>query len=413
MKIFRIRLYLQLKVFISAIFQKKLNFKKIDKIILSQSNKNFLTYTSQLRTGFLLILEFLKSRFKKKNEIILMSYNLKEMVNIPSKLKLKIIFCDVDLKTGSMRIDELKRKINNKTLCVVLTNIFSDYKSCKEIKLICNKKKIPLIEDNAVYFDNFKQKKKKYFSGSFGDYSLLSFNIMKNISGLYGGCISHNNKEFYDFCENLLSKDMKFPKSLYFRQILIFFILKVFSLSFLYRYFFYYFIYFASEYKFKFIQNLIYPSLRFKNIEIPLYYTSTITEFTKKLIYFQLKNSKQRKYNHKIRKINNKIYYSRFKRLNSKNIFIFPVNDFNFQNYLEFPALFKKKEKIYAYLMRKGFDLKKVHYFNCSSEFKSKSKCVNSDRIEKEVLCLPNHEKINKFYINHLIDEIKIFYKND
>ena len=60
MKIFRIRLYLQLKVFIRAIFQKKLNFKKIDKIILSQSNKNFLTYTSQLRTGFLLILEFLK-----------------------------------------------------------------------------------------------------------------------------------------------------------------------------------------------------------------------------------------------------------------------------------------------------------------------------------------------------------------
>ena len=63
--------------------------------------------------------------------------------------------------------------------------------------------------------------------------------------------------------------------------------------------------------------------------------------------------------------------------------------------------------------MKKGFDLKKVHYFNCSSKFKSKSKCLNSDRVEKEVICLPNHEKINKFYINNLIDEIKIFYKNN
>ncbi len=413
MKIFRIKLYLQFKVFIKAIFQNKLNFKEIDKIILSQSNKNFVTYTSQLRTGFLLILNFLKKKSKKKNEVILMSYNLKEMINIPSKLKLKIIFCDIDLKTGSMKTDELKRKINDKTLCVVLTNIFSDYQSCKDIKLICNKKKIPLIEDNAVYFDNFVQKKKKYFSGSFGDYSLLSFNIMKNISGLYGGCISHNNKPFYEFCKKLLNKNIKFPKFLYFRQIIIFFILKLFSLNFLYRYIFYHFFYFAYKNKFRLIQNLIYPSLRFKNTKIPLYYTSSISEFTKKLIYFQLKDKIQRKYDHKIRKINNKLYYSGLKKLNSENIFIFTINNFNFQNYLEFPVLFKNKEKLYEHLMKKGFDLKKVHYFNCSSKFKSKSKCLNSDRVEKEVICLPNHEKINKFYINNLIDEIKIFYKNN
>ena len=40
-----------------------------------------------------------------------------------------------------------------------------------------------MIEDNAIYFDNFsKNKNKKYFSGSLGDYSIYSFNIMKNIS---------------------------------------------------------------------------------------------------------------------------------------------------------------------------------------------------------------------------------------
>ena len=39
-----------------------------------------------------------------------MSYNLKEMANIPSKLNLKLIFCDIDLKTGSINIEELKKK---------------------------------------------------------------------------------------------------------------------------------------------------------------------------------------------------------------------------------------------------------------------------------------------------------------
>ena len=65
MKIFRIKIYLEIKVFIKTLFKKKLDFNKTDKIILKQSNKNFLTYTSQLRTGFLLVLLFLKKNLQK------------------------------------------------------------------------------------------------------------------------------------------------------------------------------------------------------------------------------------------------------------------------------------------------------------------------------------------------------------
>ena len=215
MKIFRIKIYLKIKIFIKALFQNKINLKKIDNVILKQSNKNFLTYTSQLRTAFLLVLKYLKLKYKNKNEIVLMSYNLKEMTNIPLRLNLKINFCDIDFKTGSFNLQELQSKINNKTLCVVLTNIFSDYESSKKIKQICFRNKIPLIEDNAIYFDNFTKKKKKIYSGSFGDYSLLSFNIMKNISGLYGGCVSHNNLEFKNYCNNTINKKNKFPNLLY------------------------------------------------------------------------------------------------------------------------------------------------------------------------------------------------------
>lgn len=413
MKIFRINIYLKLKILIKSIFSEDIIFKKIDKIILFQSKKKYLTYTSQLRTGFLLILKFLKLKYKKKNEIVLMSYNLKEMANIPSRLNLKINFCDISLRTGSINIMELQKKINNKTLCVVLTNIFSDYKSCQKIKQLCNRNKIPLIEDNAIYFDNYIKKNKKIYSGSFGDYSLLSFNIMKNISGFYGGSISHDDLEFKSYCSNLFNKNIKFPNILYLRQVIIFFVLKIFSLNLLYNYIFHYLFYIASEFKINFIQNLIYPSLRFRNSKIPNYYLSPIKNFTKKLIYFQLKDFKSRKKNHDIRKINNKYYYSKLKKMNSKDILLFSIQDFNFQNYLEFPVLFRKKEKIHKYLMEKGFDLKKIHYFNCAKEFKNKSQCNNSERIENEILCLPNHYKIDNHYINRLIKEIKIFYKNN
>ena len=62
MKIFRIKIYLLFEVFVKSIFSSGLNFEKIDKIILYQSKKKFLTYTSQLRTGFLFIIRFIFKR---------------------------------------------------------------------------------------------------------------------------------------------------------------------------------------------------------------------------------------------------------------------------------------------------------------------------------------------------------------
>ena len=410
MKIFRIKIYLEIKVFIKALFKKKLNFIKIDKIILKQTNKNLITYTSQLRTGFLLILLFLKKKFKEKNEIIMMSYNLKEMVNIPLRLKLKLIFCDNNLHTGSIDMDQLKRKINKKTLCVVLSNIFSDYETCKKIKKICNNKKIPIIEDNAIYFDNYIQKDKRHFSGSFGDYTLLSFNIMKNISGLYGGCIAYNDENFYVHCEKYFKKKIKFNKILYFKQIIIFMILKIFSLRILYKYFFFYLFLYSGIKNIKFIQRVIYPSLKFRKRNIPDFYYSRISNFSKKLIFFQLTDLKMRAFNHLKRKLNNKYYYVKLKKLNSKNMILFKIKDFNFQNYLDFPVLFKNKDHLYKHLLKKGFDTKKVHYFNCAKTFNFKEKFPNSQRIENEILCLPNNSEIDRIFIDKLIKEIELFY---
>ena len=140
MKIFRIKIYLTILTFLKSIFFNKINFHKIDRILLSQTKKKYLVYTSQLRSSFLLVLMYLKKKFKKKNEVIILSYNLKEMINIVSKLELKVIFCDMDLKNGSMKLDDLKRKTTRNTLCVVLTNIFTSYKSSVEVKNFCKKK---------------------------------------------------------------------------------------------------------------------------------------------------------------------------------------------------------------------------------------------------------------------------------
>ena len=399
--------------FLKSIFFNKINFHKIDRILLSQTKKKYLVYTSQLRSSFLLVLMYLKKKFKKKNEVIILSYNLKEMINIVSKLELKVIFCDMDLKNGSMKLDDLKRKTTRNTLCVVLTNIFTSYKSSVEVKNFCKKKNITLIEDNAIYFDNFTHKKKKIYAGSFGDYCLSSFNIMKNISGLYGGCVTFNDKNFLLFVRDNLKKFTSFPMLLYFRQLITFLILKTFSINLIYKNLIHSLFYFSFKNKINFIQNTVYPSLRFKKVSIPNYYLSNISNFSKKLIYHQLVDEDSRKRNHNIRKTNNKLYYKYFKKIKSDQIHLFQIDDFNFQNFLDFPVLFNNREKLHLHLFKEGFDTKIVHYFDCSKLFNSKTKCNNSKLVEKKILCLPNHDKINKYYIQNIVRNINLFYQKN
>ena len=117
----------------------------------------------------------------------------------------------------------MEKQLNNKTLAVIITNIFNSPSSLLNIKKMCSKKKIILIEDNAIYFDNyFYKKNKKYFSGSFGDYSLYSFNIMKNISGFFGGGVTTNDTKFIKFANEEISNYKNFNKYLLLKQILIF-----------------------------------------------------------------------------------------------------------------------------------------------------------------------------------------------
>ena len=413
MKIFRIKIYLTILTFLKSIFSNNINFNKIDRIFLSQTKKKYLVYTSQLRSSFLLVLMYLKKKFKNKNEVIILSYNLKEMINILSRLQLKVIFCDIDLKSGSMKLDDLKRKTTNNTLCIVLTNIFTNYKSSVEIKNFCKKRNITLIEDNAVYFDNFKHKKRKIYAGSFGDYCLSSFNIMKNISGLYGGCVTFNDKAFLLFVRDNLKNFTSFPMLLYLRQLITFLILKSFSINLIYKNLIHSLFYFSFKNKINFIQNTVYPSLRFKKVSIPNYYLSNISNFSKKLIYHQLVDEDSRKRNHNIRKTNNKLYYKYLKKIKSDQIHLFQIDDFNFQNFLDFPVLFNNREKLHLHLFKEGFDTKIVHYFDCSKLFNSKTKCNNSKLVEKKILCLPNHDKINKYYIQNIVRNINLFYQKN
>ena len=83
-----------------------------------------------------------------------------------------------------------------------------------------------------------KAYQEKIFSGSFGDYSLNSFNIMKNISAMYGGAVCTNDKNFINFANKEFLNYNTFPLFIYLKQCFIFLILKFLKLRIIYKYFF-------------------------------------------------------------------------------------------------------------------------------------------------------------------------------
>ena len=411
---FRIGLYLNFYKFLLGIFsfKKSLKINKlIKKEIADQSKKKYVVLSSQCRTGFLQILEFLKKN--KKKEIIFSSYNLPEMINVAKNLGYKIKFCDLDYKTGFIDLKKIKKIINKNTAIIVMTNMFNYYSVSKKLKKIAKKFQIILIEDNAIYFDNFlRQKSKKIFSGNLGDYTIYSFNIMKNISALYGGAVSTNDKKFIEYYKKKQKVLKNFSKMILLNQIYIFLILKLISLKIVYEFIFFYIIKLAHQKNIRALLKIFYPSLKFKIISFPRNYFTKISSLSSRLIYLQLKDKKERQYNFLKRRSKNIYYYNHLRKIKSKgNISFIKINDINYQNFIDFPILVKHKRKLNQFLLNKGIETRYLYYNNCENIFNQKQKktCFNAEKYEKELICLPNHRKISFKYMDYIIKSIETF----
>jgi len=410
---FRIWIYLRISSFFSGLFLNNQIAKKdklIKNFISQQSNKKFTALFSQCRVAFYFILKFLKNK-STKNEIIFCAYNLPEMVNVAENLNLKVKFCDLNYQSGFIDISQLKKTISNKTIAIVLTNMFNSYNDSKEIKRIAKINKITLIEDNAIYFDNYKNERGiRFYSGSLGDYTIYSFNIMKNISSFYGGAASTNNLDFIKYYNKEEIKLNNFFYIPLIKQVIIYFILKLMSFNFLYKYLFVHIIKFSHKYNIKFILYLFYPSLRSIKIKFPKYYFTKISNLSIGMTYYQLKDKNRRKKLFNLRKIKHKYYSNKLSKIKDRKFNLIKIVDKNYQNFLDFPILVQDKKNLNKYLLDKGIEIRFKHYYNCEKMFRIKQKCVNAERYEKELICLPAHPKISFQYIDFIVKNIEIYY---
>jgi hypothetical protein len=233
---------------------------------------------------------------------------------------------------------------------------------------------------------------------------------MKNVSAIFGGALLTSNQDLYNFSKEKCEQYNEFPKKLYFKNFLLFILLKIFLSKYVYNLFFFYVIKIATEKKIKFLLNLIYPSFKFKpKKEIPNEYYSKISNLSIKIVNNTL-NEKIFEKDTFIRKENNEVYFNLLS--NNEDIRLIKIKDYNFQNYLDFPIIVKNKEELVNHLFKKGLETRFHFYSNCEKYYNDQIN-NNSMYFEQNLICLPSHSGISNKKIKKYCEEINNFYINE
>tara|TARA_B100000029_G_scaffold513071_2_gene611488 strand:- start:76 stop:1143 length:1068 start_codon:yes stop_codon:yes gene_type:complete len=128
---------------------------------------------------------------KKNSEVLVSNYTMVATANVAKLANLKTVLVDISTNDLCMCPKDLKKKINKKSKVVIYTEMNGRVGQLEEIRKICKKKKLILIEDSAHAIGTYC---KKRHVGNYGLAGSFSFSMPKLITMGQGGAIITNNQ---------------------------------------------------------------------------------------------------------------------------------------------------------------------------------------------------------------------------
>ena len=158
-------------------------------------------------------LSCLASNFKKGDEIIVPAMTHAATAHAVEYTGAKAIFSDIDLSTGNINLEEIKKSYTRKTKGIIIVHMAGYPCDMSSIRKFCIEKKLTLIEDCAHALGTYYNKK---HVGNFGISGCFSFYPTKQITTGEGGILTTNSKKFYDSVKKLkafgIDKDIQSRK---------------------------------------------------------------------------------------------------------------------------------------------------------------------------------------------------------
>ena len=175
-------------------FTNKIN-TKFSLMVNSGSSANLLAFQC-------LINPYRKKRLLSNSEVIIPSLCWSTSLWPIIQSNLKPVFVDINKDTLNIDIDDLEKKITNKTKAIMLVHVLGN--CCDMDRLIKIKKKynLVLIEDTC---ESLGTKYNDKYLGTFGEFSSFSFYTSHQISAGEGGMICCKDKKDYEIIKSLRS----------------------------------------------------------------------------------------------------------------------------------------------------------------------------------------------------------------
>ena len=104
--------------------------------------------------------------------------------------RLTPVFCDVDINTGNIDIDQIESLITNKTVAVMPVHLYGQMVDVERLQNLCSTYNLKCIEDSAHCVEGSW---KSYQPGALSDAACFSFYATKNLTCGEGGCLATNS----------------------------------------------------------------------------------------------------------------------------------------------------------------------------------------------------------------------------
>ena len=130
--------------------------------------------------------------FDKHDEVIIPSFTIISCLAAVVRSGATPVFCDVDIDTWNMTLENLKSAVTKKTKAVIAVNLYGNSCNFEALKQVCEEHSLYLIEDNAEAIGTTY---KDRLVGTFGDVSCFSFYGNKTITTGEGGMVCTNNPD--------------------------------------------------------------------------------------------------------------------------------------------------------------------------------------------------------------------------
>jgi len=182
------------EVFESGIFTRGQHVEVFSEQLAEYTGAKYAFLTTSATTALWMCLKLL--HIGKNDEVIVSDFSFPASANVIEDLGAVPVFADVNSETFNMLPSELEQKITSRTKAVMFVDALGNPAGVTEIKAICERHHLPLIEDAACAIGSAENGKR---CGSIADLTCFSFHPRKLLSTGEGGAITTHRDDWAEW----------------------------------------------------------------------------------------------------------------------------------------------------------------------------------------------------------------------